>query len=190
MKTVYTFLLIITASVLFSCNSYDIKKTTDDNYDVVEFPDGSTAYLNKNSSIEYNKDFEERTVNMEGEIFFVVTKGNSPFTVKSDEGEVIVLGTEFNLITLHNKMVAEVESGRIEMRIKNHIKKIEEGHKAFFNAHKEMFEISKAEHHHKEWLKKLDRDMKKLGKKIHKDMQKIDKKLKSDLKKLHNKMTN
>ncbi|MFT5821284.1 MAG: transmembrane sensor [Crocinitomix sp.] len=66
--------------------------------EAIFLPDSSQINLNVSSSIEYNKsDWEdERTINLEGEGYFKVTKGNR-FTVITNHGTVEVLGTEFNI---------------------------------------------------------------------------------------------
>nr|WP_321233962.1 FecR family protein [uncultured Psychroserpens sp.] len=64
----------------------------------VTLPDNSKVLLNANSSIEFveSKWKKERTVELVGEGFFEVEKG-SKFLVKTSEGIVEVLGTEFNV---------------------------------------------------------------------------------------------
>lgn len=60
-------------------------------------PDGSLVFLKENSKIQYQEDFSaNRTVLIEGEVFFQVKKiNNNPFKVKSRKLETTVLGTEF-----------------------------------------------------------------------------------------------
>ena len=109
MKVVYINLLIIAVLVLFSCNNSSVKISSKDSFEIVEFPDGSKAYLNNNSSIEYDKNFDERLVKQDGEVFFEVTKGESPFTVKTAVGEIQVLGTKFNVKSNKKELEVEVE---------------------------------------------------------------------------------
>jgi len=60
--------------------------------------DGSEVILNSKSKLSYNKDNwqENRTINLEGEAYFKVEKGNT-FTVNTSNGSVTVLGTQFNV---------------------------------------------------------------------------------------------
>ena len=60
--------------------------------------DGSEVVLNAKSEISYHKEEwdSNRVVNLTGEAFFKVKKG-SAFTVKTDYGDVMVLGTQFNV---------------------------------------------------------------------------------------------
>lgn len=65
---------------------------------VVTLPDGSTINLNANSTISHSRFFytQNRTIDLEGEAFFDVEKGET-FAVKTASGTVSVLGTEFNI---------------------------------------------------------------------------------------------
>lgn len=65
---------------------------------VYTLPDGSEVTLNADSKIVVPRFmwFGERKVELQGEAFFNVTKGNT-FVVKSEAGTVTVLGTSFNV---------------------------------------------------------------------------------------------
>lgn len=60
--------------------------------------DGSEVILNSKSKITYNKSdwTTNRELTLEGEAYFKVQKGNT-FTVKTANGSVSVLGTQFNV---------------------------------------------------------------------------------------------
>lgn len=63
-------------------------------------PDGSEVYMNSASSIEFPFRFDgaNREVILKGEAFFKIMKRESqPFVVKSDRGDITVLGTSFNV---------------------------------------------------------------------------------------------
>jgi len=191
MKTAFKILSIITVLSLFSCSDGTIKIASGDRAEFVKFPDGSTAYLNKNSFVEYAETFEKRFVKQEGEVFFVVKKGKSPFIVATESGEIHVLGTKFNVKSDKDLLEVEVEKGSVELRANKLVKKIKKGQKALFKDVEKTFKITKAELKHKKWvrklnkeLKKLEREIKKSSKKIEKDVKKIGKKLNSELKKL------
>ena len=83
-------------------------------------PDGSQVVLAPESVLKYaGKDWEKnREVFLEGEAFFIVTKGNN-FRVKTPNGTVKVLGTEFdvkardslfNVICYERKVLVESEN--------------------------------------------------------------------------------
>lgn len=66
----------------------------------VILPDGSEVWLNAESSIEFPSSFQSgvRQVNLEGEAYFKVTRNeHAPFIVHSNQMNIRVLGTEFNL---------------------------------------------------------------------------------------------
>jgi ferric-dicitrate binding protein FerR (iron transport regulator) len=70
---------------------------------VQQLPDGSEVTINANSRIRYTnnwKDGGEREVWMEGEAFFHVRKtfNHSQFIVHADRFDVIVTGTQFNVV--------------------------------------------------------------------------------------------
>ena len=73
-------------------------------------PDGTTGWLNSNSSIKYNGDFNtNRRINLNGEAFFDVFKDKKrPFTVSTDEVSLKVLGTRFNIASYENEKNVEV----------------------------------------------------------------------------------
>lgn len=64
----------------------------------VFLPDSSFVLLNADSRIRYNKSAweNERKVELQGDAFFTVKKG-SQFKVKTEQGTVTVLGTEFEV---------------------------------------------------------------------------------------------
>lgn len=81
-----------------------------------ELPDGSVVRLNTQSVITYNKKSwaNDRAIELEGEAFFEVEKGN-PFIVKTNLGEVEVLGTSFNVNTLGD-FVVTCHEGEVVVR--------------------------------------------------------------------------
>lgn len=66
----------------------------------VMLPDSSQVWLNRNSLLAYDSDFDgaERVVQLEGEAFFDVQRNpQRPFVIKVEEATTKVLGTSFNL---------------------------------------------------------------------------------------------
>ncbi|RZJ92825.1 MAG: FecR family protein [Chryseobacterium sp.] len=67
----------------------------------VALPDGTKVWMNAASSLKYPASFaslKERKVELQGEAYFQVAKDKQhPFIVKTDQQEVKVLGTHFNI---------------------------------------------------------------------------------------------
>jgi transmembrane sensor len=81
----------------------------------VTLPDGSTAWMNGSSTLEYSSNWEnERAVNMTGEVFFLVKKGSS-FIVTTPQGNVEVLGTSFNVISRNSAFRVKCETGKVKV---------------------------------------------------------------------------
>jgi ferric-dicitrate binding protein FerR (iron transport regulator) len=80
-------------------------------------PDGTTGWLNSNSSVKYNGNFNtDRQITLKGEAFFDVYKDKKrPFIVNTPEINVKVLGTRFNIASYENEKNVEVvlEEGKL-----------------------------------------------------------------------------
>lgn len=95
-------------------------------------PDGSIVELNGKSTITFvKKDWKnnKRKLHLQGEGLFKVKKG-SKFTVESNEGNVSVLGTQFNVKTFNNFYAVECYEGKVEVE-KNNNKTILSSGKGF-----------------------------------------------------------
>ncbi len=91
----------------------------------LELPDHSKVWLNENSSLEYNKFFFyfERNIEMKGEAYFVVTKGQK-FSVTTPTHRISVLGTRF-LISERDSFNVTCYEGKVLVEsLKNKKKKI------------------------------------------------------------------
>lgn len=77
---------------------------------IVELVDGTKVYLNSDSRLRYPTSFgamAERRVFLEGEAYFIVSKGGKPFIVETSREEVKVFGTEFNVMAYRNENVVQ-----------------------------------------------------------------------------------
>ena len=83
---------------------------------VIELPDGSFVTINSKSTIEFNPDSwqSSRILNLSGEAYFKVKKG-SQFTVNTPNGDVVVLGTEFNVNSSHNFFEVICYEGKVKV---------------------------------------------------------------------------
>ncbi|WP_250432916.1 FecR family protein [Hanstruepera flava] len=92
-------ILAICFSVYYFAGSNDTRVATiaSEKTELI-LPDASTVTLNAKSTLTYNaKKWEDnRNLNLIGEAFFKVTKGEK-FTVQTAQGNITVLGTEFNV---------------------------------------------------------------------------------------------
>lgn len=95
---------------------------------VVTLPGHSEVILNADSSLEYNKDDweTERTIFLQGEAYFKVKKG-STFKVQTDQGSVIVLGTQFTVISENTIFEAICFEGKVRVEKEGQSKVITKG---------------------------------------------------------------
>ena len=85
---------------------------------LVILPDSSQVWLNKESKLVYDTDFDgaAREVQLEGEAFFEVQRDTQrPFVIKTDAAQIKVLGTSFNLRAYPNEEREElvVATGKV-----------------------------------------------------------------------------
>lgn len=95
--------------------------TTQDAIKEMKLPDGTTVWLNKNTTLKYPREFSAagRKVYLEGEGYFDVKRNpERPFIVQSEAMQVKVLGTVFNFRSDKVKMsaVATLLKGEIEVK--------------------------------------------------------------------------
>ncbi|SDL13292.1 ferric-dicitrate binding protein FerR, regulates iron transport through sigma-19 [Catalinimonas alkaloidigena] len=91
----------------------------------VVLPDGSRVVLNANSRLRYTKDWQQATARevwLDGEAFFKVAKQPTPaggikFVVHTDDLDVEVLGTEFNVQKRARLTEVTLEEGRIRLEL-------------------------------------------------------------------------
>ncbi len=83
-------------------------------------PDASQVVLNADSKIRYDEKrwAEKRTLNLEGEAFFDVEKGET-FEVRTSKGKVTVLGTEFNVYARPSGFKVTCQEGRVQVTTPN-----------------------------------------------------------------------
>lgn len=107
-RKLYTkWLVTVAASLIFFIGFYNflgsdsvLNKTDFGQQKEISLLDGSAVILNAKSALRYNKkDWKnKREVYLNGEAFFNVKKG-STFTVKTKNGNITVLGTQFKVNT-------------------------------------------------------------------------------------------
>jgi len=101
----------------------------------IYLPDSSVVWLNQNSQIRYAKAFKQRKVEMEGEgLLQVRPNAQKPFTVKTSQLEVQVLGTVFYIKTALNEVI--VQEGKVAVKAENQIITLQKDEKAALQAGK------------------------------------------------------
>lgn len=95
---------------------------------VVALPDESSVRVNAHSEIVFNekKWASNRQVRLEGEAFFDVVKGGR-FQVVTPEGEITVLGTEFNVKQRGSFFEVKCYEGRVQVSSGDHMVILEVG---------------------------------------------------------------
>lgn len=98
----------------------EIVITSGENTIMHHLADGSTVWLNKNTSIKYLKRFgnDTRTLYLSGEAYFEVKPNNEiPFIIYAKNARIEVTGTSFNINTKDNLNEVEVivSSGKVKV---------------------------------------------------------------------------
>ena len=109
-------ILIFLSFNTFFGNHYKMHQTGFGAQEVVFLLDGSEVILNAKSELKYNKKTWNtiREVSLKGEAFFKVKKG-SKFTVVTQNGKVVVLGTQFNVNSRSNLFEVICYSGKVKV---------------------------------------------------------------------------
>jgi transmembrane sensor len=122
-------LLILITSVTYTYQKISDKainiQTTYSEQKQVNLSDGSKVWLNASSKLSYNEK-DPRTIYLEGEAFFEVTKDKDhPFTVETLDNIIVkALGTSFNVKSYQEQSFTETTllTGKVELSSKNYFK--------------------------------------------------------------------
>lgn len=181
-KYVILFLFI---TLFYSCSS-SIKVETKENYESIELPDGSQVYLNYNSTVTYDEEFIPRTIHMTGEVFFDVVHDESPFTVITEQGDIKVLGTEFNVKTTAKQIEVDVKKGLVELNTSFNKSKVRKDTKAVYKKGEKSIKKLSSNKAYRKWIRSLEKEFKNLGKEVRPALKKIGKEVKKIGKELKN----
>lgn len=108
---------VIIAFGIFYVNSLESNfKTGFSEQMEIVLPDNSKIQLNANSDIDFkNRNWNDnRELNLSGEAFFDVETGES-FKVRTNQGVVEVLGTEFNVLSRDNYFEVRCNEGKVRV---------------------------------------------------------------------------
>jgi len=108
--------MIALVALLFLNSDHSVEVNSGASALVHELPDGSTVTLNKYSSLRYEEDFAERALELNGEAFFEVKKGER-FDVLTEEGKVSVLGTSFNVFSEDELFEVQCYTGKVGVHL-------------------------------------------------------------------------
>ncbi|MCW5515723.1 FecR family protein [Muriicola sp. Z0-33] len=94
----------------------------------INLPDESSVSVNALSEIAYNEKNwnKERKIKLEGEAFFDVAKGKQ-FVVSTPQGEVTVLGTEFNVKQRENFFEVKCFEGTVRVTLEEYESVLNQG---------------------------------------------------------------
>jgi len=126
-------------------------QTQEEEFKSFALPDGSTVWLNQNTQLSFAKDFEPRTVFLNGEAFFdVEKKEGQPFEIISGDAKTTVLGTSFNVRAYpqENFIEVTVKTGKVALskkEVDNPPLVIEPQQSAVFDKHQKKVKIKPAE---------------------------------------------
>ncbi|MGI9546618.1 MAG: FecR family protein [Flavobacteriaceae bacterium] len=137
----------------FYINSLDETITT--NYaqrETVILPDASEVILNAGSEITFSKKKwdQKRNINLEGEAFFKVAKGQK-FTVQTETGTITVLGTQFNVEQRKGFFEVTCYEGLVSVQFNNAQTKLAAG-SSFVAINGEIIKTQLAENEHPSWI--------------------------------------
>lgn len=96
----------------------------------ITLPDGSKVTLNANSELKLSLDWNDkgdRQVWLDGEAYFEVEKKlatHQKFVVHTNDIDVEVLGTKFNVNTRHEKAIVSLEEGKIKLSLHGETKAV------------------------------------------------------------------
>ncbi|WP_448701973.1 FecR family protein [Mucilaginibacter sp. AW1-3] len=97
-----------------------VLKITQNTIDSVTLADGSKIYLDYYSALSYPDKFKDATREIsliKGQAFFKIHRDTThPFVVQINHSSVTVLGTSFNINKSDNKIVLNVNTGKVKFR--------------------------------------------------------------------------
>ena len=117
-KAAAVFVVFLATGLFLFLNQPEVISTGYSEMAVLELPDQSSVKLNADSKIKYkpSKWNKKRILGLEGEAYFQVEKGKK-FTVETDQGEVTVLGTKFNVKDRENYFEVHCYEGAVKVNV-------------------------------------------------------------------------
>lgn len=100
-----------------SSDTNNIYKTKIGEHQLIALEDGSAVDLNVNSEFTVEYTDSTRNIDLYGEAYFDVEKGN-PFSVQTENGTISVLGTTFNVRSRDKQLIVDCYSGSVQVKVK------------------------------------------------------------------------
>ena len=102
-------------------NSNELVTTLNGETKEITLPDASRVTLNASSTVSYEPDGweQQRTLDLDGEAYFKVAPGEV-FTVETDQGQIQVLGTEFNVKSRSGFFEVVCYEGSVQVNSQNY----------------------------------------------------------------------
>ena len=138
-KLAASILILAVVSVgIWYVNSPGNKEIQSNNTFVTQtFADNSSVELNHNSTLIIDKNYGNTTREMwlEGEASFNVTPSSKPFIVHTKQGDITVLGTQFNVYNdvINDFAMVELYNGSIQYDIENESIQLKPGDRLIFD---------------------------------------------------------
>ncbi|XCF06044.1 FecR domain-containing protein [Tamlana crocina] len=116
LKVAAVLVVLLTSSYFLFFNNTKSFETQMAQTEVLSLPDDSEVILNAQSKLSFNKKEwkSNRTLELDGEAFFKVTKGEA-FTVQTEAGNIQVLGTQFNVKERENYFEVMCYEGSVKV---------------------------------------------------------------------------
>ena len=123
--TAFFITILISIPTLKMLNTVNIHSSYGHKTKTVSLNDGTKVHLNAGTTLSYSKNFNStsREVTLNGEAYFEVEKGSSPFIISTDLAKVTVLGTKFNVRSREDGFEIGVNEGKV--KIENKTKSID-----------------------------------------------------------------
>jgi transmembrane sensor len=154
-------ILFVSIGIYYSINrflNHPILITNNNNaVEIIMLPDSSEVFLNKNASVTYSSSYTwKRNISLDGQAYFEVRKNpKKPFTVKTHECGIKVLGTSFTVETREKDVEVIVNSGRVALYKLNTCKDtlfLNKGDKGIFNSNnKSLFKKKNEDTNYLSW---------------------------------------
>ncbi len=109
----------------------------------LQLSDGSKVWLNSDSELEFPLAFagKERLIRLRGEAYFEVRRDKGrPFRIETTKGEIVVLGTSFNVQQYGHEMRTTLVEGAVALKVEGCDYRLKPGEEASVHAGKVSIE--------------------------------------------------